>query len=134
MRVPRIAADIPDCYEYDLLTTRPITDAELSNFQTLPGFIQSTMDLMEVIYAQGRTYTTNGNVNTFVTTDTNAWGSGQPTAMSKLHWTRVYIPLVAADASVLQTYSANLVVNALSAKEKDLVHLERLRRSYVLQG
>jgi len=120
-------------WEFDFITTRAITDAELSNFENQPGFLGSTLNLQELIYAEKRTYAANAQVvGTFIITDTETSGSGNPTAMDKLHWTRYYVFGVAA-TNTCQILPANLVVQTVTAKEKDLVWMERLRRSYILQ-
>jgi hypothetical protein len=133
-----LAAPVEVVWAYDFVTTRRITDAELSNlFETAPGYLGSTLDLMEMVYGQHRTYALNANIDgTFITTDSDTLGSGNPSAADRLHWTRVYYfsPGGIADDTVqLQIYSANLVCQAVTGKEKDLVYIERLRRSYTQQ-
>jgi len=54
-------------------------------------------------------------------------------AMDKLHWTRLIVYLAGATTANVLASPTNLVVSAVTAKEKDLVWMERLRRSYVLQ-
>jgi hypothetical protein len=137
-QLPSLATNILEVVEFDLLTTRALTDAECGsqflNPMTTPGFLGSTVDLMQVIYAEQRTYVENQQIaGTFITTNTETWGSGNPTAMSNLHWTRIYF-VKFANASGLVCQPTNLVVQAITAEEKDLVWMERLRRSYVLQG
>jgi len=140
-RPPGFASNVSEIVEIDLLTTRRLTDSEVGvNFlaRTMPGFLGDTLeqpavDLMNVIYGQQRTYTPpNPATGAFITTNTSTWGSGVPTAMDKLHWTRIYLISVTADATGV-IYPTNLVVQAMTTKEKDLVWMERLRRSYVLQ-
>lgn len=140
-RPPAFASNVSEIIEIDLLTTRALTDSEVGvNFLvgTMPGFLgdtldQPSVDLMNVIYGQQRTYTPpNPATGAFLTTNTSTWGSGVPTAMDKLHWTRIYLVTVSGDANGV-TFATNLVIQAMTAKEKDLVWIERLRRSYVLQ-
>jgi len=121
-------------YEFDLITTRRLTDLELGNLAALPGFLPSTVDLMELIYGERMIYAENANTGgTFVQIGGEAFGSGNPTAMDKLHWTRlVYLHSSSATDEVF-IYPTNLVVQAITMEEKDLVWIERLRRSYVLQ-
>jgi len=134
----------------DIITTRRLSDAEISNWgaagvgEDPPGFIENTTDLMEVIYGERTTFAQNNNIiglagALYVTIDKETFGSGNPTASDKLHWTRVYwlnghnIP----DPGTVQAINipaTNLIVQALTVEEKDLVWMERLRRSYVLQG
>lgn len=125
----------PVVWEYDILSTRKIRLAEMSFFPMVPGFLggPSDLDLKDVIYAQSRTYAENATVpGTYVTTDTATYGSGNPTAMSRLHWTRliVFMAVIPGDLTI---YPTNLVVQAASAKEEDLIWIERVRRSHIHQ-
>jgi hypothetical protein len=130
----------------DILTTRRLTDAEISNWGVtvagstdLPGFLDSTVDLMQVIYGERTTYVSTNTMApglagaVYVTIGSESFGSGVPTATDKLHWTRIIWVNGTGDSELLSVGATNLVVQALSAKEKDLVWMERLRRSYVLQ-
>ena len=122
-------------FEYDFITTRRLTDAELTNFFGLPGFRPSTTDLMEVIYGERMQYAENATIpGTYVQISGETFGSGNPTAMDKMHWTRLLILDTPGDGEQLAIYPTNLIVQATTVEEKDLVWMERLRRSYVLQG
>jgi len=121
--------------EIDLITTRKITDLELADFDDLPGFAGSTMDLMQVIYAERTTYAANLNVpGAVIKLDYETWGSGVPCATDKLHYSKAVLMGSAITGDYFIIYPTNLVLQAMTAKEKDLVWMERLRRSYVLQG
>ena len=130
----------------DLLTTRRLTDVELSNWgvilspaasDDLPGFADSTVDLMEVIYGERTTFVSNSTMapglagSVYVTIGSESFGSGNPTAMNRLHWTRIIFANGAGPTESLTIGGTNLVVQAVSAKEDDLIWIERLRRSYV---
>jgi len=134
----------------DIITTRALTDAEISNWgiagisEDPPAFLDNTTDLMQVIYGERTTFAQNTSIAgvagaLYVILDRETFGSGNPTAMDKLHWTRVYwmngsnVP-GPTDVQSLLIPAANLVVQAMTVEEKDLVWMERLRRSYVLQG
>jgi len=136
MRIPLgIGGVFPVIWEYDYITTRRIRTEELSFFPLVPGFLgaPAKLDLMEVVYGQSRNYAENATIpGTYVTTDTATFGSGNPVATDKLHWTR-FIVFMAGAAGRLSIYPSNLVIQAVTAKEKDLVWMERLRRSYVLE-
>jgi len=120
-------------WEFDFISTRRLTSAELTNYANLPGFSGSTVDLMEIIYGERMLYGENGTIpGTFVQISGETFGSGNPTAMDKMHWTRLYVTNV-ADGEQLAILPTNLVVQAMTVEEKDLVWMERLRRSYVLQ-
>jgi hypothetical protein len=119
---------------YDFLTSRRITSEELSNFTAgeIPGYLESTLDLMEMIYGEHQTLALNANIpGTFITTMADSLGSGNATASDRLHWTRVYVMAPGAPGTTtLGIYSTNLVSQAITGKEKDLVYIERLRRAY----
>ena len=90
---------------------------------------------MEVIYGERMVYGENATVaGTYVQISGETFGSGNPTAMSKMHWTRLIVLGSPGDGNQLAVYSTNLVLQAMTVEEKDLVWMERLRRSYVLQN
>jgi len=121
--------------EIDILSTRRLTDAEITAWREYPGFLPSTVDIMQVTYGQTVEYAENNTIpGTFIRVSTGTFGTGDPTAMDKLHWTRIYPCVNQAEDTGLVIYPTNCVVQAVTAKEKDLVWMERLRRSYVLQG
>jgi len=129
-----IAGQTPICWELDFITTRRLTTQELSVIFSQPGYLPSTLNLMELIYGEKRDYATNATVGgTYITTGNETSGSGNPTAMDKLHWTRLYV-FPSPTSDTVDIYPTNLVVQALTVDEKDLVWMERLRRSYVVQG
>jgi len=125
----------------DVLTIRPLTEQEILNFSNPAdapvGFLGNSMDLQNVIYGQRNDFAVNGQISgTYVNIDADTWGSGNPNAMSKLHWTRVVritdSGAIAPTGSTLKIYPTNLILQVLTLAEKDLVYTERLRRSYVL--
>jgi len=121
-------------FEYDFITSRKLTIAELSNIFNEPGFLSSTVDLSQLIYGEKRVWGQNVNIpGSFITVDAETTGTGDATAMDKLHWTRLIIYGANTTAADIEASATNLVVSAVTAKEKDLVWMERLRRSYVLQ-
>jgi len=129
------ASQFQGVYEFDFITTRRLTDAELGNLFGLPGFLPSTVDLMEVIYGERMIYAENATVpGTFVQISGETFGSGNPTAMSRMHWTRLVFFHQPAEGDVCAIYPTNLVVQAMTVEEKDLVWMERLRRSYKQQS
>jgi len=121
--------------EFDLITSRKLTDTECSVYLNIPGSSPSTVSQQEVIYGEFVEYGRNQTItNTFIKTNFETIGSGNPTAMNKLHWTRIYFFHVPGDGDQLIIDNANLVLQAMTVEEKDLVWMERLRRSYVLQN
>ena len=128
-----LSGGTPIVWEYDFITTRRLTTGEMTDVLAQPGYLPSTVDLMQLIYGEKRDYATNSQVpGTYITTSDERSGSGNPTAMDKLHWTRLYI-FPSPSSDTVDLHSTNLIVQALTVEEKDLVWMERLRRSYVLQ-
>jgi len=136
--MPVFSGAVPNLFELDYITTRKITDDELVSIGvngSIPSFAGNTLDLMQMIYGEIIAYAINQQVDgTYVQVDAEQFGSGNPTATDKLHWTRHIIAPAVAPGSTVQIYPTNLIVQALTVEEKDLVWMERLRRSYVLQG
>jgi hypothetical protein len=135
---PIVAGTISNIWEFDILSSRRITTAELTSFgntATIPGFLSSAVDLMQIVYGERMIYGENGTIPlAYVQLSGDTFGSGNPTAMDKLHWTRFIIMPSVATGGIMTVYPTNLVVQAMTLEEKDLVWMERLRRSYVLQG
>jgi hypothetical protein len=142
-----LSSSVVVCWEYDILSTRRITDEELQDIHNQPpGFmgmnsltgVNQTLDLMQVVYGEHQTFANNANIpGTFITTGAGTFGSGNPSASDRLHWTKVYLlGLVGGDTytGTFNSFPCNLVVQALTDKESDLVWIERLRRSHVLQN
>jgi len=124
-------------FEFDLVTTRALTNNECNITDTdnfAPGFLPSTVDLMEVIYGERMEYAVNATVGfSYVQISGETFGSGNPTAMSRMHWTRILVFIRPTTLDLCTIFPTNLVVQAMTVEEKDLVWMERLRRSYVHQ-
>jgi len=136
--IPVFNGVVPNLFEFDYITTRRITDDELTEISlsgSVPSFSGNTLDLMQMIYGEGSLYAINAQVaGTYIKVNQGQFGSANPTAMSKLYWTRHIIVSAAAPDSIVQIFPTNLIVQALTVEEKDLVWMERMRRSYVLQN
>ena len=135
--IPIASGAISNIWEFDIISTRRLTTAELTDWgdsTAIPGFAPSTVDLMEVVYGERMLYGENTAIPlAYVQLGGDTFGSGNPSTSARLHWTRlIIIPSVTPSASVLFC-STNLVVQAITAEEKDLVYIERLRRSYTQQ-
>jgi len=136
-----LTTGIPEITFLDILSTRRLTDDELSNWaipgvtDDVPGFLDSTVDLQEVIYGERTTLAQNTNIPAlvgakYVILDRETFGSGNASAADRLHWSRVYWLNGAGPNEVVMIPAANLVGQAVTVKEKDLVYIERLRRAY----
>jgi len=101
-----------------------------------PGMIESNYNLEEVFAGRFRQYIPNTNLNNILhQTNEQLWGAGDATAGKKIYITRVIAPIILSNG---QTPTIGFVppmaviIPATLADEKDLVYMERLRRSYVL--
>jgi len=135
---------IPELTQLDILSTRRITDNEINNWgipgvsEDAPGFLDNTVDLMEVVYGERTTYGINATITgtvglRYIILDRDTFGSGNAVASDRLHWTRVYFANGAGDAESLYVPAANLICKGFTAEESDLVYIERLRRAYTQQ-
>jgi len=131
------ASGMLTCDEFDFITTRRLSDTELDfdvllgGTESLPGFLQNTTDLMEVIYGERMQYAINATIQfSYVQVSGETFGSGNPTAMSRMHWTRLFLIRGPVNQDGFTIYPTNLVVQAMTVEEKDYVWMERLRRSY----
>lgn len=132
---PLLSSGITNLFYHDYITTRRMTDEECQAIGgDRPAFLTSSLDLMQCIYGEWHTWSNSSEVGTAVNTARDTFGSGNATAMDKLHITRVVCAFGAGTAEGFSVYDANYVIGAVTKEEKDLVHMERLRRSYVTQG
>jgi len=103
-----------------------------------PGMLSSSFDLEEVFSGRYRQLTPDTTVNTLlVQTNAQSWGAGDATAGNRLHITLIYYAANLTtpeppETSTIIVPEQAVVIPILVTKEKDLVYLERLRRSYVL--
>jgi len=99
-----------------------------------PGMIDSNYNLEEVFAGRFRQYIPNTTLNNILQQNTEQlWGAGDATAGKKIYITRIVAPflMMAAETFGFVPPMA-VIVPATLADEKDLVYMERLRRSYVL--
>ena len=128
-------------FEYDFVSSRKISDAELlPPTLGVPGFLpmlgfDGGVDIMQLIYGEWISQSQSAaETFTLVTTAADSFGGGSPIATDKLHITRLISVLGTGDSGTFSVYPVNYVINSITTEEKDLVWMERLRRSYVLQG
>jgi len=142
---------------YDMVTQEYITDETFDNINggfgswIVPGMIggEGTLagagyELEDVHYGRARTFqfgplTTLGvSPSHPFMTHSSSWGLGSATAGQKLYITRA-IPLQSAFAEVdnlnlVGVPATAVIVPSVIVEEPDLMYIERLRRSYVVQG
>lgn len=118
----------------DLVTTRRIPDEDIGLYVgfldvgPLPG---AQFDLQEVIYGEWESkvpYSTD--FPTLRTISADSFGSGNASAADRLHITRIVLPSSAVDGAGVYLAGTNFIIGGTTGKEKDLVYIERLRRSY----
>jgi hypothetical protein len=131
------------CDDRTLVTTRRISDGELSAnssglLSTMNGFISSfpapKLDLQEIIYGEWKQFVpysaTNGSFRVIAG---DSFGTGNPTASERIHITRMITFQAAGSDDVLVIQPQNIIIGGVTAHEKDLVYIERLRRAYTQQ-
>jgi len=99
-----------------------------------PGMLDSNYNLEEVFAGRFRQYIPNTNLNNVLHQNTEQlWGAGDATAGHTIYVTRIVSPfltLKAETAGIIPPMA--IIIPAALAEEKDLVYMERLRRSFVL--
>ena len=124
------------CTTFDTITVKPIDDAVLEKWfdATLvyqpPGSSWNNLDLQDIIYANWRVIDPSTDLNgASVITQSGSYGLNTPTARDRIYITRVVF-IQQGDNQVIFVPPCAFVLAGVSGKEKDLVYLERLRRSY----
>ena len=100
-----------------------------------PGFAGSNYDLEEIFGGRYRHFDYSTNITAgFNQTKIELWGTGDATAGDKIYITRIVQLTGLADygLELLVVPPQDVILNAVVVDEKDLVYMERLRRSYVL--
>jgi hypothetical protein len=121
----------------DMVTTRRINNDEVypinSNgfINPAPGNKLPGLDIQEVVYGNQRVFTQYSATNAgLLQLFGSTFGSGNPTASDRLHITRVVVPTGTGTSEGLSIQSSNFLIGGVTAHEKDLVYIERLRRAY----
>lgn len=99
-----------------------------------PGMALSNYNLEEIFDGRFRAFVNDSSTASEIRQITRtSWGTGDATAGDKIYITRI-IRLTATQTSAggITIPPMAIVVPAVVVEEKDLVYLERLRRSYVL--
>ena len=121
----------------DLITVKPIDDDDLETLINpslsinayLPGTLHSRHGLQDIIYARFRQFMPSLDIQgTVVVSQDTAWGLSTATARDRIFVTRIIMGL--STASIFYVPPSAWVIAGVSAEEKDLVYVERLRRGY----
>jgi len=99
-----------------------------------PGFSGSNYDLEEIFGGRYRHFDYSTTITAgFNQTKMDLWGTGDATAGDKIYITRIVrlTGLAEYGLELLVVPPQDVILNATLVDEKDLVYMERLRRSYV---
>jgi len=132
-------ASIPD----SALEDRTWLNVSLPSGWNAPGMIRSNFNLEEIFAGRYRTFTQLQMQNSTGFLDSIAvgqsclteWGAGDATAGDKIHITRIVslTDTMLYAVGILTTPPMAVLVPIALLEEPELVHLERMRRSYVEQ-
>jgi len=118
----------------DLVTTRRLQDSECHLYAA--GFLNpavngNTLDIQEVIYGEWANYVPYSTTYPALRQiGGDSFGTGNPTASDRIHITRIISTEGVGDLEAVVFYGTNFIIGGVTAHEKDLVYIERLRRAY----
>ena len=129
------------CVIFDIMTSSPMTDAELTgfsangNFSGLTGAATSGLTFDQTIYARRREYV--------VSVDLAAWGALQlvsddqlgsmnPTASDRVYSYRLISVAAAGTSKTITVLGSRQILSAEAREEPEFEYLMRLKRSYEL--
>jgi len=121
----------------DLMTTSPVTDAELSQILIYGNLSASKLSFEETVYFRYRTMSfsvDNLAGGYMMTTSDNQLGSLEPTASDRIYCYRVVAMGPANADGTYLTAGARYLLKATAKEEPDFEYLMRLKRSYDLQN
>jgi len=117
----------------DLVTTRRLRDTECHLYAA--GFLNPAvdgdcLDIQEVVYGEWANYVPYASTYPALRQiGGDSFGVGNPTASDRLHITRI-ISTEGTGSEAVFFAATNYVIGGVTAHEKDLVYIERLRRAY----
>ena len=126
----------------DLMTSSPLTDAELSgfavngNFSGLTSELTSGITFDQTIYGRVREYVVDVDTlawGSYVLVSDNQLGSMSPTASDRVYSYRMFFPGTPTTAASITVLPVRHVLSADVKQEAEFEYLMRLKRSYELQ-
>jgi len=124
----------------DLITIKPVDDDDLNKMfpaspdasRPPPGSLGSLHDLQDIIYGRNRLFVPSIDIGSFSDLkQDNMWGLATATARDRIFITRIiYVQKDLSENQSMIVAPSAWVIAGVSAQEKDLVYVERLRRSY----
>jgi hypothetical protein len=120
----------------DLMSTKSLTDTQLSNFYIYGNFAyQGVLTYDETIYARVNQYVVDLDTaawGSFIQVSTNQIGSLSASASDRIYSYRIVALGTPTTASDIDIFAARHVLQAKATEEPDFQYLMRLRRSYEL--
>jgi hypothetical protein len=135
-QIPTISSGVFWLNVVDLVTTRRIRTDELypNNFKNsfLGGPSDgNNLDIQEVVYGEWVSVTPYSATNpAAIVLGGDTFGTGNPTASDRLHCTRIVTMNGPVSGESFGLGGCNYLIGGVTAHEKDLVYIERLRRAY----
>jgi len=129
-------------FVWDLITTTPVKESDIEEWeihtvgrtQKIPGFLRSDFSLQEIVYGRLRLFQLKSNVpDNLIQTQLKEWGLLSDTAGHSLYLTRVVMPFLGVTGTISIPEVA-FVITGVTSKEKDLVYIQQLARTYELQN
>ena len=125
---------------WDMVTDVPVDWAtELDNSDgirnVMPAFLGSSVNSENVVYGNNRLFLPNANVTGgILPAQSSVWGTNRATASDRLYIHRIVQATTSGTIATQHVMPPTIVaIPGLFFDEKELSHMERLRRSYVLQ-
>jgi hypothetical protein len=127
-----------DVVVFDIMTSEPMTDAQLIGFVGAGNFATSSAGLgfQETIYGRVRHYIIDLDTaawGSFMLASDNQIGSLKATASDRIYSYRILYITGGTQATQVNVYYARHVISAEAKEEPEFQYLMRLRRSYELQ-
>jgi hypothetical protein len=126
-----------DIVVYDVMTSEPMTDAQLLGFVGAGNFATSSAGLgyQETIYGRIRHYIIDLDTaawGSFMLASDNQIGSLEATASDRIYSYRIFHITAGTSATQVDVYYARHIIRAEAKEEAEFRYLMRLRRSYEL--
>ena len=133
--IPAAVAETSSLNVVDLITTRHVPDNTIfpNNFGNtfLSPVSMPTLDIQEMIHGEWRTFTPYTATNLLLRLlGGDTFGTGNPTAAERMHITRIVTWDGSGSTGGLNVPACNFIIGGVTAQEKDLIYIERLRRAY----
>lgn len=139
---PPVNFNRPRIKTWDIISKAKIGDdafnqhgpGSASSLWFAPGFAGSNYNLEEIFAGRYRHFDFSTTITAgFNQTHESIWGAGDATAGDKIYITRIVLLSGLADygLELLAVPPQDVIVPAGTTTEKDLIYLERLRRSYI---